>query len=190
MKYQAEIMALLYASGDQGLALNVLSELLELDKTALRQVLFEVRQKLNNSKDIGLTIVQNDDLYKLVTKPEFGSLLNKYFKNGLSTTLSQAALEVLAIVAYKQPVTRVEIDTIRGIQSAGTLQTLVVRQLVEEKGRKNVAGKPIIYGTTAEFLNYFALENLAELPDIKEFEDLELDKNGNLDLFNSENTMR
>lgn len=183
MKYQAEIMALLYTSGDQGMSLDTIAELLEIQKPALRQILFQIKEKLDKSDDSGLTIVQNNELYKLLTKAKYGSLLSQYFKTGLATTLSQAALEVLAIIAYKQPITRVEIDTIRGVQSSGTLQTLIVRQLVKEKGRKNVAGKPIIYGTTEEFLDYFALENLSELPDITEFE--ELDKNGNLDLFDN-----
>ncbi|GKQ42740.1 segregation and condensation protein B [Companilactobacillus sp. RD055328] len=185
MQYQAEIMALLYTSGDQGLELGIMAELLEISKSALRQSLDELKINLEADEQSGLIISQFDDIYKLVTKPQFGSLLNRYFKSGLSTTLSQAALEVLSIIAYKQPVTRVEIDEIRGVQSSGTLQTLIVRQLVKENGRKNVPGKPIIYATTEQFLDYFGLKTLKELPDISEFEDSELDKDGNLDLFYS-----
>ncbi|MGR3741853.1 SMC-Scp complex subunit ScpB [Companilactobacillus sp. DQM5] len=185
MQYRAEIMALLYTSGDQGLDLGIMAELLEISKSALRQNLEELKDVLLNDEKSGLIINQHEDIYKLVTKPELGSLLNRYFKSGLSTTLSQAALEILSIIAYKQPITRVEIDEIRGVQSSGTIQTLMVRQLIKENGRKNVPGKPILYGTTEQFLDYFGLKNLNELPDIEEFKDSELDKDGNLDLFYS-----
>lgn len=183
MQYQAEIMALLYTSGDQGLELGIMAELLEVSRSAMRQLLDELKHNLETDEQSGLIINQFDEVYKLVTKPQFGQLLNRYFKSELSTTLSQAALEVLSIIAYKQPITRVEIDEIRGVQSSGTLQTLIVRQLIKENGRKNVPGKPIVYATSEQFLDYFGLKSLDELPDLTEFEDTELDKKGNLDLF-------
>lgn len=183
MQYQAELMALLYTSGDQGLEIGIIAELLEISTSATRQSMEALKNILDEDENSGLTINQFEDTYKLVTKPEYGPLLNRYFKSGLSTTLSQAALEILSIVAYKQPITRVEIDEVRGVQSSGTLQTLMVRQLVKEQGRKDVPGKPILYVTTDQFLDYFGLKDLKELPDISEFEDTDLDRDGNLDLF-------
>lgn len=183
MQYQAELMALLYTSGDQGLEIGIIAELLEISTSATRQSMEALKNILDEDENSGLTINQFEDTYKLVTKSEYGPLLNRYFKSGLSTTLSQAALEILSIVAYKQPITRVEIDEVRGVQSSGTLQTLMVRQLVKEQGRKDVPGKPILYVTTDQFLDYFGLKDLKELPDISEFEDTDLDRDGNLDLF-------
>ena len=89
----------------------------------------------------------------------------------MSNRLSQAALETLAIVAYKQPITRSEVDEIRGVQSAGSVQKLAARQLIEEKGRVEGPGRAILYGTTEYFMDYFGLKDLEELPDIQSMEE-------------------
>lgn len=108
--------------------------------------------------------------YQLATKKEYAGIIKKYAVSPLSTNLSQAALETLAIIAYKQPLTRMEIDEIRGVQTSGALQKLLLRGLIEDKGRVNGPGRAILYGTTNYFMDYFGLKNIKELPAIDELE--------------------
>jgi len=165
-------MALLFVAGDQGIKEKDLADLLEIDSAALRQNIEELKVKLMTDADSGIQLVQFNSLYKLVTKNEYNDLLTKYFKSGLGTKLSQAALEVLSIVAYRQPITRIEIDEIRGVQSSGSLNTLLMRKLIKENGKKNVPGHPNLYGITDEFFDYFGIKSLKELPKIENFEDV------------------
>ncbi|MGO2710218.1 MAG: SMC-Scp complex subunit ScpB, partial [Leuconostoc mesenteroides] len=109
----------------------------------------------------------------------------QYFDSPVNAILSQAQLETLVIVAYKQPITRVEIDTIRGVQSSGTLQKLALRQLVHEVGRKDEPGRPIMFGTTDEFLDYFGLKSIEELPPLPDFNMLDLSDDIDGELFTS-----
>jgi segregation and condensation protein B len=134
--------------------------------------------------DRGLSIREIAGGYKMATKPEHHESIRRFVK-GLQAPfkLSQASLETLAVVAYKQPITAPEIMEIRGVQGAGVLKTLLDRKLVAAAGRKDVLGKPILYKTTREFLIQFGLNSLAELPTLKEFEDL-----GRLALSDEENT--
>lgn len=169
--YQAKIMALLFVAGDQGIKEKDLVELLEIDSAALRQNLEELQVKLLTDGDSGIQLVNYNSLYKLVTKNEFSDLLTKYFKSGLGTKLSQAALEVLSIIAYRQPITRIEIDEIRGVQSSGSLNTLLMRRMIKEHGKKNVPGHPNLYVVTDEFFDYFGIKSLDDLPKIENFED-------------------
>jgi len=155
--YQAKIMALLFVAGDQGIKEKDLAGLLEIDSAALRQNIEELKIKLMTDNDSGIQLVDYNELYKLVTKNEFNDLLTKYFKSGLGTKLSQAALEVLSIVAYRQPITRIEIDEIRGVQSSGSLNTLLMRKLIKENGKKDVPGHPNLYGVTDAFFDYFGI---------------------------------
>lgn len=123
--------------------------------------------------DHGLSIREIAGGYKMATKPEHHEAVRRFVKNlQPPLKLSLAALETLAVVAYKQPITAPEIMDIRGVQGAGVLSTLLARKLIEHAGRKNVLGKPILYKTTREFLVQFGLNSLSELPTLKEFEDL------------------
>ncbi|GEO57259.1 SMC-Scp complex subunit ScpB [Companilactobacillus bobalius] len=169
--YQAKIMALLFVAGDQGIKERDLAGLLEIDSAALRQNIEELKVKLMTDVDSGVELVEFNSNYKLVTKNEFNELLTKYFKTGLATKLSQAALEVLSIIAYRQPITRIEIDEIRGVQSSGSLNTLLMRKLIKENGKKDVPGHPNLYVVTDEFFDYFGIKDLKELPKIENFED-------------------
>ncbi|MQS74809.1 SMC-Scp complex subunit ScpB [Companilactobacillus halodurans] len=169
--YQAKIMALLFVAGDQGIKEKDLAQLLEIDSAALRQNIEELKVKLLTDQDSGIQLVEYNSLYKLVTKNEFSELLTSFFKAGLGTKLSQAALEILSIVAYRQPITRVEIDEIRGVQSSGSLNTLLMRKLIKEHGKKNVPGHPNLYMVTDEFFDYFGIKSISELPKIENFED-------------------
>lgn len=164
-------MALLFVAGDQGIKEKDLAGLLEIDSAALRQNIEELKIKLMTDVDSGIQLVDFNDVYKLVTKNEFAELLTKYFKAGLGSKLSQAALEVLSIIAYRQPITRIEIDEIRGVQSSGSLNTLLMRKLIKENGKKNVPGHPNLYVLTDEFFDYFGIKSIEELPKIEKFED-------------------
>lgn len=164
-------MALLFVAGDQGIKEKDLAGLLEIDSAALRQNIEELKIKLMTDVDSGIQLVDFNDVYKLVTKNEFAELLTKYFKAGLGSKLSQAALEVLSIIAYRQPITRIEIDEIRGVQSSGSLNTLLMRKLIKENGKNNVPGHPNLYVLTDEFFDYFGIKSIEELPKIEKFED-------------------
>ena len=121
----------------------------------------------------GLTIREVAGGYKMATKAEHHEAVRAFVKKLTPPLkLSLAALETLAVIAYKQPITTPEIMEIRGVQGAGVLKTLLDRKLISESGRKNVIGKPILYKTTKEFLVQFGLKDLAELPTLKEFEEL------------------
>lgn len=165
-------MALLFVAGDQGIKEKDLAELLGIDTAALRQNIEELKVSLMTDGNSGIELVEYNSLYKLVTKNEFNELLTKYFKSGLGTKLSQAALEVLSIIAYQQPITRIEIDEIRGVQSSGSLNTLLMRKLIKENGKKDVPGHPNLYVVTDEFFDYFGIKSLEELPEIENFEDV------------------
>lgn len=111
--------------------------------------------------------------YQLATKPEHHEQIRQFVKNlKQPLKLSQAALETLAVIAYKQPITMPEILEIRGVQGGGVVKTLIDRKLITTAGRKNVIGKPILYKTTKEFLTQFGLKDLSELPSLKEFEEI------------------
>ncbi|KRK65494.1 segregation and condensation protein B [Companilactobacillus tucceti DSM 20183] len=169
--YQAKIMALLFVAGDQGIKEKDLAELLEIDRAALRQSIEQLKIKLMSDQDSGIMLFQYNTSYKLITKSEYSELLTKYFKTGLGTKLSQAALEVLSIIAYRQPITRIEVDEIRGVQSSGSINTLLARKLIKEDGKKDVIGHPNLYVLTDEFFDYFGIKSIEELPKIEKFED-------------------
>ena len=146
---------------------------------ALGQPLDKVKQLLDElvaeyaKPERGLSIREVAGGYKMATKPEHHEAVRAFVKKLTPPLkLSLAALETLAVIAYKQPVTAPEIMEIRGVQGAGVLKTLLDRKLISESGRKQVVGKPILYKTTKDFLVQFGLNNLSELPTLKEFEEL------------------
>jgi segregation and condensation protein B len=146
---------------------------------ALEQPLDKVKRLLDElvadygKPDRGLSVREVAGGYKMATKPEHHEAVRAFVKKLTPPLkLSLAALETLAVVAYKQPVTAPEIMEIRGVQGAGVLKTLLDRKLISESGRKNVVGKPILYKTTKDFLVQFGLKDLSELPTLKEFEEL------------------
>jgi segregation and condensation protein B len=147
--------------------------------TALNEPLPEVRRLLDklveeyNGPQHGLTVREVAGGYKLATKPEHHEAVRAFVKSlNPPLKLSLAALETLAVIAYKQPITAPEVMEVRGVQGAGVLKTLLDRKLITAAGRKNVVGKPILYKTTKEFLVQFGLKDLSELPSLKEFEEL------------------
>jgi len=168
MKTEALIESILYVAGEEGISLKELSDVLEISKEEIRESVKNLKKDYDENGNRGLTLLDVAERIVLATKKEAEPALRKYAQAPFMTPLSKAALEILAIIAYKQPITRVEIDHIRGVQSGGSLQKLVLRGLVEEKGRVEGPGRPLLYGTTSYFLNYFGLNNLSELPELPE----------------------
>lgn len=183
---EANLEALLYVAGDNGLEEQNLIEMLEIDGESLDKVAQNLQQKLTQDTDSGLQLIHIAHTYKLTTSPQTAKIIEKYFQKDLTKNLSQSALEILAIVAYRQPITRVEIDDIRGVNSSGALQTLVWRGLIKADGKKDAPGHPKLYVTTDYFLQYFNYHSLADLPLIEDFADN--DSNGEIDLFEAKGT--
>ena len=170
--YISVFEGLLFVAGDDGITLEEASYILELERSAVRQLLDELKKRLEDENS-GLELLLTASHYKLVTKASLKSYIEKYAVSPYSSQLSQASLETLAIIAYKQPVTRVDIESIRGVQSSGSIQKLLLRDLIEEAGRLETPGRPKLYKTTAYFMDYFGLESLDALPDASDLFDLD-----------------
>lgn len=170
--YISVLEGLLFVAGDDGITLEEASYILELERSAVQQLLDELQKRLEDENS-GLELLLTASHYKLVTKASLKSYIEKYAVSPYSSQLSQASLETLAIIAYKQPVTRVDIESIRGVQSSGSIQKLLLRDLIEEAGRLETPGRPKLYKTTAYFMDYFGLESLDALPDASDLFDLD-----------------
>ena len=162
--YISVLEGLLFVAGDDGITLEEASYILELERSAVRQLLDELKKRLEDENS-GLELLLTASHYKLVTKASLKSYIEKYAVSPYSSQLSQASLETLAIIAYKQPVTRVDIESIRGVQSSGSIQKLLLRL--------ETPGRPKLYKTTAYFMDYFGLESLDALPDASDLFDLD-----------------
>lgn len=177
----SELEALLFIVGEEGISNEELSGLLNLSEAEVANLVKELRDSYAQNPHSALHIFETESHYVLTTKKELAPLLKRYAQ-GTSNTLSQAAVETLAIIAYKQPITRAEIEQIRGVQVSGAVQRLAAHKLIEEKDRVEGPGRPILYGTTGYFLDYFGLKSLEELPDTQEME-ISLEEDVSPDLF-------
>jgi len=172
---RAVIEGMLFLSGDEGIDIHKLKEVLQISDEEFNQSLQELKEDYKQETR-GIRIEQIGDLLKLVTKKEHKDYYEKYFSFDVDTTLSSSALEVLAIIAYNEPITRMEIDEIRGVNSSHQVRRLLSKNLIESKGKSELPGKPNLYGTTTTFLEYFGLSSLSELPKIEvEEEEKEMD---------------
>ncbi len=168
---KAVIEAAIYVT-DEPLTTNQIASALDEPIERVKEILNRLVTEYS-APDRGLSVRELAGGYKMATKPEHHESIRRFVtKLQPSVKLSMAALETLAVIAYKQPITAPEIMEIRGVQGAGVLKTLLDRQLIATAGRKNVLGKPIMYKTTREFLVHFGLSSLAELPSLKEFEEI------------------
>ena len=168
---KAVIEAAIYIT-DEPLSAEQMAAATEQPLDRVKEILVQLVAEYS-APDRGLSVREIAGGYKLATKPEHHEAIRHFVRNlQPPSKLSLAALETLAVVAYKQPITAPEIMEIRGVQGAGVLKTLLDRKLIATAGRKNVLGKPIMYRTTREFLLQFGLASLAELPTLKEFEEL------------------
>ena len=170
MSKLAEIEALLFVAGEDGLRVRQLAELLSMPPTGVTQSLEKLAEKYQKDEDSSLALLETSNTYKIVTKQEFAELLREYSKAPINQSLSRAALETLSIIAYKQPITRMEVDEIRGVNSSGAISKLQIFDLIRENGKKEVLGRPNLYVTTDYFLDYMGINSLEELPIVEETE--------------------
>ena len=154
---------LLFVLGDEGITLDQISSLLEISKDEAKELLLKLKQNYEKN-DRGLRIRFLGNAFKLTTKEEHKSYYQKLVLTPESNALSQSALEVLAIIAYNEPITRAEIDAYRGVSSDYTIRKLLAKGLIKESGKSTMPGRPNLYKTTHDFLDYFGLATLEDLP--------------------------
>ncbi len=160
---QAAIESVLFAAGD-AVELDKLCTILDADATTVRSVIKKMMDEYSYDKR-GIRIIQLEDSYQMCSANEYYEYVAQLVQPRKTQTLSNAAIEVLAVVAYKQPVTRTAVEHIRGVNCDSLFNRLVERNLIEEVGRLDAPGRPILFGTTQEFLRCFGIRTLSELPD-------------------------
>jgi segregation and condensation protein B len=169
---KSAIEALLFVSSNP-LSLDRLKGIFEEAPPEQIEAQIQVLRHEYDERGAGIMLAEVAGGFQLATKPENVSWIRKFKSVKVSARLSKPALETLAIVAYKQPITRMEVEAIRGVNIGGIMRNLMERRLVKIVGKKDVPGKPMMYGTTLEFLQYFGLKDLSALPTLKEFQELE-----------------
>ena len=164
-KLEAIIEGVLFAIGD-AVSMDKLSEVVGVEKDKLIEIVTQMAKKYDEDKNRGVRIIRLEDSFQLCTKTELYEYVRMFIERKGRNSLSNAALEVLSIVAYNQPVTRSTIEFIRGVNSDGSLAKLVELGLVDEVGRLDAPGRPVLFGTTEEFLRCFSISSLENLPEI------------------------
>jgi len=177
----AILEGLLYVQGDLGLTIEQVVDILGVDTEEAKKLIYDLKQSYENN-DRGLRINYLGNTFKLTTKEEHKEYYQKLITDSKTQVLSNSALEVLAIIAYNEPISRIEVDKIRGIDSAYLVRRLLAKGLIKESGKSNLPGKPTLYKTTDDFLDYFGLSSKEELPKLDLLEE-ELDNEK--DLFKS-----
>ena len=170
MSKLAEIEALLFVAGEDGLRVRQLADLLSIPPTGVIQSLEKLAEKYRKDEDSSLALLETSNAYKIVTKQDFADRLREYSRAPINQSLSRAALETWSIIAYNQPSTRIEVDEIRGVNSSGAISKLQIFDLIRENGKKEVLGRPNLYVTTDYFLDYMGINSLEELPIVEETE--------------------
>ena len=178
MNYKAIVEGLLFVVGDEGITVEELRKILELDNETLKQIFLELKRDYDKP-DRGLRISYLGNAFKLTTKEEHKKYYEKLITTGSSLVLSNAALEVLAIVAYNEPITKGDIEKIRGVNSDFLVRKLVARNFLKEAGKADIIGKPTLFKITNEFLDYFGLGSKEDLPKL-EFKENEEENEKNL----------
>jgi len=168
--------ALLFAAGSEGLSIVGLSEVLEIPASEVVELCAQLRL-IYDERQAGIELVELAGAWQIVTKAAHASYLQRLSTAPSSPGVSQAALEVLAIISYRQPISRSEIESVRGVQSERVIHSLVHRQLIAEVGRMDSPGRPILYGTTPLFLQVFGLRSLDDLPPLPNVEAVPQDFN-------------
>ncbi|USG63570.1 SMC-Scp complex subunit ScpB [Brevibacillus ruminantium] len=163
-KLKSVIEGLLFISGDEGIDAKQISEIIEIPEEEVVDLIEDMKADFRRAGR-GIQIVEVAKAYQLTTLPEHVPFFEKLATSPSQSTLSQAALETLAIVAYRQPITRSEIEEIRGVKCEKALNTLLSKLLIKEAGRAEGVGRPILYATTKEFLEHFGLRELSDLPE-------------------------
>lgn len=166
----AQLEALLFVAGEEGLSLRCLAGMLQLTPSQLKELLQTLAQKYESDDTTALCLIETAGRYKMATKEIFSDLLREFAKAPVNQSLSRASLEVLSIIAYKQPITRIEIDDIRGVNSSSAVSKLLSLGLIQEAGKKEVIGRPNLYATTDYFLDFMGINDLTELVDASHIE--------------------
>ena len=179
MNLKSVLEGLLFIVGDEGLSFEEIKKILEIEEIELQKIIINLQEDYQSDQR-GIDLTNLGNRLKLITKKEHKEYLQRLANLEEDTSLSESALETLAIIAYNQPVTRVVVDEIRGVSSSHMVRKLVYKNLISEVGRSEKAGRPILYGTTSLFLDYFGLNSVNELPNI------EIEKNEKVkELYNS-----
>ena len=184
MENKAVLEGLLFVVGEEGLSLEQIEDVLDIDELEAKELLKSLRDEYEeNGRGVRIDFLGNK--FKLTTKKEHREYYQKLIENPETNTLSQAALETLAIIAYNEPITRVQVDAIRGVSSAPIIRKLVAKGFIKESGRSELPGRPILYETTNEFLDYFGLSSTEELPNIEEIINESEESDESTDLYSS-----
>lgn len=181
---KAVLEGLLFVVGEDGLTIEQIEEVLEINEDEAKELVMELKKDYE-SETCGLRIDFLGNRFKITTKFEHKEYYQKLLENPETNTLSQAALETLAIIAYNEPITRVQVDAIRGVSSAPIIRKLVAKGFIKESGRSELPGRPILYETTNEFLDYFGLSSTEELPNIEEIINESEESDESTDLYSS-----
>lgn len=168
MNKKAILEGILFVSGDDGVSVNQIKEVLEIEEEEINNLISELKNDYSK-EDRGITLAYLGNKYKLTTKKEHKDYYKKLVEESESNTLSNAALETLAIIAYNGPVTRLDVDKVRGVYSGQMIRKLVSKGLIEDKGRSELPGRPIMYDTTDMFLDFFGLSSKKDLPSMDTF---------------------
>ena len=190
---KAVLEGLLFVVGEDGLTIDQIVDVLEIDEENAKALIMELKKDYEDDSR-GLRIDFLGNRFKITTKFEHKEYYQKLIENPETNFLSQAALETLAIIAYNEPITRIQVDTLRGVGSTSIIRKLVAKGFIKEAGRSDVPGRPILYETTHEFLDYFGLASIEDLPDIDKIlesvKEDESDTNESSDLYTSKYTER
>lgn len=183
---KAVLEGLLFVVGEDGLTFEQIEDVLEINEEESKELLMELKKDYEDDNR-GLRIDFLGNRFKLTTKFEHREYYQKLIENPETNVLSQSALETLAIIAYNEPITRVEIDKLRGVGSVQMVRKLVAKGFIKEVGRSDLPGRPILYETTSDFLDYFGLATIEDLPDMRDFleENESVEEDNESDLYTS-----
>lgn len=184
---KAVLEGLLFVVGEDGLTLEQIQSILEINEDESKELIRELKKDYEDERR-GLRIDFLGNRFKLTTKFEHKEYYQKLIETPGTNMLSQAALETLAIIAYNEPITRIKVDEIRGVGSVSIIRKLLAKGFIKENGRSDIPGRPILYETTHEFLDYFGLSTIKDLPDINEIIQEEETKPDEKDLYSSKYT--
>lgn len=185
---KAILEGLLFVVGEDGLTLDQIKEVLDIDEETSHDLIMELKRDYEDESR-GLRIDFLGNRFKMTTKFEHKEYYQKLIENPETNTLSQAALETLAIIAYNEPITRIQVDAIRGVGSTSIIRKLVAKGFIKESGRSELPGRPILYETTNEFLDYFGLSSVKDLPSIDDIiKEIPEEVDDNKDLYTSRYT--
>lgn len=183
---KAVLEGLLFVVGEEGLTLEQIEDVLDINEEESKKLIMDLKKDYEEDSR-GLRIDFLGNRFKLTTKFEHREFYQKLIENPETNVLSQSALETLAIIAYNEPITRIQVDNLRGVGSSQMIRKLVAKGFIKEVGRSDLPGRPILYETTSEFLDYFGLATIDDLPDMRDFlEENEKDEEDNeSDLYTS-----